>query len=335
MKFLITTLLFIASSNLYAEWVSALCDTIYKSSNYGCGNSSRSNAPGGSYPLLFDAFNTSPAALPTYTAPLGVEIFKSDTAFNFSLIKGFDGFGLGSNFRFSDITFFSGVENHLIETRNLLENYEEAVFNPSMTLGSAINILDKSNIFTLPIGLGYRSNLEHGGGSLVPGIAFKGSFYTFGASYFKDKPNPYKDNYYEVTETREMYSVVTGLKLGNLLIDYSYFYMNYTATKEYIGEWSSYFTTTSFTADYHVKTQIISATFGGETLNATYAYRIQKSVDLTTSEKELLEIAGAGKANSAHQLFGLRWKPLDWFASGLYYNYALDGGYRLLVQIYF
>ena len=108
-----------------------------------------------------------------------------------------------------------------------------SVFNPNLQVGAATNLLDWVNTLTLPIGLGVRRNLEHGVTSVVPGFAVKGSFYSLGVSYYEEDIGPYVDDSFTITESRKNLSLVAGLRLGNLLVDYSFYAMEYEGLWKY------------------------------------------------------------------------------------------------------
>lgn len=102
-----------------AKGDSAICSTIYRSNNYGCGDSASSNSAGASLPLIFDAINLSPSNLPLYEAPVGVEAFMDHGKWNFSLIKGNENVGAGFSYQGSPGVYFSGFENYKINLKTL------------------------------------------------------------------------------------------------------------------------------------------------------------------------------------------------------------------------
>lgn len=179
-QYLIVFLFFVSSIFMSShglaqnKYSSALCSTIYRSVNYGWDDSSSSNSPGASFPLLFDAFNLSASNLPTYRAPIGIEAYSAGDDWNFALIKGFEGFGLGTAVKNSDVTFFSNFENHKLLLKSL-SGYNDQMLSPYMLFGGGVEGIKIPNIFNLPLGLSLK--IGENAVSWIPGISIKGSFF--------------------------------------------------------------------------------------------------------------------------------------------------------------
>ncbi|MEI8347362.1 MAG: hypothetical protein WCG27_07840, partial [Pseudomonadota bacterium] len=103
-----------------AQWFinKPVCDSIFRSTNYGCDDLARSNNLGGSFPQLFDAFNINPSAIPTKLTPVGLEVFSSGGDFNYSLLKGHNVAGTAFSSSDTESLFFSNMNNYEVASRN-------------------------------------------------------------------------------------------------------------------------------------------------------------------------------------------------------------------------
>lgn len=110
-KFLFIFLFLAPLSTAYSIDLDNWCDTIFKSTGVGCEDMTRSNSVGGSFPLLFDAFNVNASSLPVNITPVGIEAFYDGEKPNFASVKGFDGFGFGASMAETEAVFFSEANN--------------------------------------------------------------------------------------------------------------------------------------------------------------------------------------------------------------------------------
>lgn len=314
----ILTVLF--SSDLQAA--GPLCDTIFRSTNIGCEDQASSNSSGGSYPLLFDAFNFNPSALPTFITPVGVEAYYAEKKVNFALIKGTKGLGFGASAKNSSTTFFSGSENYKVALSNTNPSYKSSSLDKYINLGTAVNVLKLPNAGSLPLGLGYRYNPETKKWSLNPGFELRTSLLSLGLSYNRETADKYYDGYYDLQEERENTSFNAGLKISKLLLGYSLINQkNSILYYQHLAE------VADFRSTYTVTTHIYSSTLVTDHMSFTAAYRTQND--------SRLESAYAGSTyKKSHTLFGAAYKT-DRVELGAFYNYVLNEDVSAVAKLFF
>lgn len=286
-----------------SQWV---CDTIFKSSNYGCDNQASSNSTGGSYPLLTDAFNINPSSIPTGKTPLGVEMFWDESKTNFAFIKGTGKVGTGLSASSTQGPFFSNVSNVEVAQlksdapRRTTDAEKTGAFSPNLNYGNSINLLTSPGLTSnLGFQLKYIENLSE----LRPGLGwnFKTKFINGGVSYYKSPL------------IGAMTSGSLGMKIKNLVLD------------------ATYLENSSGDAN---RTLIASGTLVWGKLIMTYAYRVQSSVYLTESYIDQLHAAGIDYKKE-HQMMGATFRPFDKLSIGFYQNYILGKGSSFVVQYFF
>lgn len=286
-----------------SQWV---CDTIFKSSNYGCDNLSGSNTTGGSYPLLTDAFNINPASIPTTKTPVGVEMFWDESKTNFALIKGNGKSGAGFSSSSTQGPFFSNANN--VDISNMRTNsttrstYTDSsgAYAPNLNFGSALNLLSSS---PLTSNLGGQLKYVNKVNEIRPGFGwnFKTRFLNGGFSYYKSPT------------IGALTSASLGMKLFNFIADITYLQNQYGDPN---------------------RTLISSATLVWKKFIFTYAYRVQSDAYLTQSEIAQLSAPGS-KYSKYHQMFGANFRPFDKLSIGFYQNYIIGKGSSFLIQYFF
>jgi len=217
---------------------------------------------GGSYPMLFDAINVNPASVPVYRTPLGVEYSHTAGKDNFALIKGQENFGAGISAKNSSATFFGPYENYKValKEKHGEEDYEPRALDPNLNLSTALNLLPLKTL-ALPLGLGYKFNQEKQAWSPTVGLGFKTRYLNVGASAYREQPEKGRDSSFESTETNDVVTSSVGLRLGNLVVDFTQFRQN-TKVK-YKRRNADLNLPSEFENKYAIATQIISATFFG------------------------------------------------------------------------
>jgi hypothetical protein len=309
----------------FNEASASICDSIFKTSDIGCSDEWAANSAGGSYPLLFDAFNFNPAALPTYPTPFGVEAYynSNNKKVNFALLKGAEDLGFGASSKKSDTTFFSGSENYKVKLQKTKASYRAASLDQFLNLGTAYNLINIPDLGALPLGLGYRYNPETKKWTFQPGFEIRTASFSLGVSYNKETPDKYFDTYYEIQEEIENLSINASLKIMDLLIGYSNIQQSNKTkyTQEFAGN------NIVLNTDYKVITQIISGTLIIDSLSLTSAYRSQKNSQIQSAYS-------GTKISNNHFLAGASFKT-NIVEIGAFYNYVLNEDVSCLVKIFF
>ena len=300
----------------------AICDTIFRSTNVGCDDNASSNSSGGSYPLLFDAFNFNPSALPTFPSPVGVEGYYNNKKINFALIKGVENFGFGVSSKQSNTTFFSGAENYKVALSNAKSSFKSSSLDKYINIGTAVNFFKIPELASLPIGLSYQYSPEFKKWTLNPGFEIRTSILSIGLSFNNVKQDKYSDTYYDLQEERKNISFNSSLKISNLVLGYSIIQQK-NSTNYYTLNTSSLLATTT----NNVTTNIVSGTLVAFGMSFTGAFRQQNASNLQS--------AYSGSAyKTSHTLFGANYKT-DNLELGLFYNYVLNNDVSMLVKIFF
>lgn len=316
-------ILFIFFFSLNAQ--ANICDTIFRSSNVGCTDLSTSHSSGGSYPLLFDAFNFSPSALPTFPTPVGVEGYYNNGRVNAAIIKGTQGAGFGASIKKTDTTFFSGAENYKVALKQSSTPYSSTSLDQFFNMGTALNYTKLPIIKNIPIGLAYRYNPDKKVWSFHPGFEIRTTYLTLGASFYEEKPAKYFDGYYDVQEKRENLSVSASLRFKILIFDYSLLQQenNTTYTQSNVA-------VSNIRNSYTVTTQIMSGTIVYQNFSGSFAYRTQDDTRLTGSYATL----SGGEYNKSHILAGGAYKT-NHLEIGAFYNYVLNEDISAVCKIFF
>lgn len=308
-----------------AKAAGPLCDTIFRSSNIGCEDTANSNSSGGSYPLLFDAFNFNPSALPTFSTPFGVEAYLNQGKVNFALIKGTQVMGLGASAKQSNATFFSGTENSKVAMENTNPSFRSSSLDKFINLGTAVNFLKIPNVGSLPFGLGYKYNPETKKWSLTPGMEIRTSILSLGVSFNREKADKYFDGFYEVQDERDNVDLNAGLKIYKLLLGYSLAYQKNT-TNYYQAQASTITSRSSYT----IATHISSATLVTDNMSFTAAYRKQNDSRMQSAYYNNV----TSTYKNAHTLLGAAYKTQH-LELGAFYNYVLDNDVSAVAKIFF
>lgn len=197
----------------------------------------RNVVSGGSYFSFSDTFNVNPAAIPITETLLGVEMVatlsgtNSSGTQNFTLIKGFEGAGLGianntdeTLYAYNLVQSFDGTE--FKEVANATFSSEKTVMS-SLNIGSAVALLPK-NFFPLinspTFGLNMRYNELTGKWDPQAGVSLNSALFTIGASYRKSKGRNTIDSYDWIPEITTI-TYNAGTKIGFLGIDYTLLYL--------------------------------------------------------------------------------------------------------------
>lgn len=316
------------SSFTYSADSSSLnfCDSFFKVYVSGCDNRASSNVAGGSFPLLFDAFNLSPANLPTYVTPTGIEFFKGEAESNFALIKGFKKFGLGGLSRSTKNTFMSEVENYEIALKNQVSSYTSTMTDSFKNYGLSFDAFNLPNTLVMPIGISYKYNPEKKVGSAVLGFSFRTPILNVSYSYNQESPKSFIDNNGStVKEKITINKLSAGLKYRTLMADYMLSVQNHDTNYQNAGN-SSYYNTSG---TYQVKTHILSATWQWGDINFTYASRNQEDSRFIGNETYLNSIG----YKKHHDMYGIRYSIGNIFNIGAYHNYIIGEDYSFLAQL--
>lgn len=286
-----------------SQWV---CDTIFKSANYGCDNPSGSNSTGGSYPLLTDAFNVNPASLPTTKTPLGVEMFWDQSKTNFALIKGTGKAGAGFSSSSTQGPFFSNVSN--VEVAQLQSQTPRRSFDteqsganaPNLNLGTAVNIISNP-MLTSDIGgqIKYVKEVNE----YRPGFGWN----------FKTKILNGGFSYYKSPTIGALSTASLGIRVLRFIADVTYLENN--------------------SGDPN-RTLIGSATMVWSKFIFTYAYRVQSNAYLTQEYIDQLRASGVDYKKE-HQMFGATFRAMDKLSIGFFQNYILGKGSSFVFQYFF
>lgn len=326
---------FLFSMSIYAQedfgGLSAgggLCDGIFRSGQWGCNDPASANNPGGSYPLLFDAFNTNPSTLPVFSSPFGLEAFYADDELNLSIIKGTNRLGLGLSHKETDMTFFSPVENYKVALKNDDDNYRESSLDSITTFGTALELLKFPGRFSFSFGLGVRYNQDKKDTTPVYGAALKFKTLSLGYSYYKETPDPYEDNFRRNTEENKVQNLGAGLKIGNFFFDYTVSSQQYSAETRW-----TIFGSTVTRSNYTVTTSILSALYKWGNLEIIVARRNQQNSRINETEQRLLRENGV-VYKEQHTLAGLTYKS-GRYSLGIHHNYVIDQDLAFLLQVLF
>lgn len=302
------------------------CDSFFKVYVSGCDNRASSNVAGGSFPLLFDAFNLSPANIPTYLTPAGIEYFKGEAESNFALIKGLKQFGLGGLSRATKNTFMSEVENYEIALKNRVNNYTSTMTDSFKNIGFAFNLLNIPNTITLPFGASYKFNPDKNVASAVLGLSLRTPIINMSYSFNQESPDPFQDNNNStVKEKITIQKMSAGLKYRTLMADYVLMIQDHETIYENSGS-SSYYNTTG---SYQVKTHIFSATWQWGDANFTYASRSQSDSRFIGNESYLETI----NYKKRHDMYGMRYSLGKYLNLGVYHNYIIEEDFSFLAQL--
>lgn len=283
-----------------------ICDTIFKSSNYGCDNASSSNTTGGSYPLLTDAFNINPSSIPTMKTPLGVELFWDQSKTNFAFIKGMGKAGAGVSSSSTQGGFFSNASNvELAQAKaNAVQRSSDATQSgasaPNLNFGSSLNILTSAGLAS-NIGLDMRYVKEVG--AVRPGIGWNFKSKVFNGGY----------SYYKSPLIGSLMTASLGIKIMNLVTDITYL-------ENKSGDPN--------------RTIIGSATTVWKKFIFTYGYRSQSNAYLTQDYINQLRASGVDYQKEYH-MYGATFRPIQDLSIGYYYNYILGQGASFVVQYFF
>jgi hypothetical protein len=305
-----------------------ICDNTFRSGNWGCGDLAGSNSIGGSYPLLFDAFNINPSGLPVFSSPLGVELFYADSDLNVSLIKGQKGFGLGLTRKKTNMTYFSSVENYKVAVKNSAQNFEDATLDAITNLGFSLETFNIDKFLSLPFGLSFRYNENRKFWTPVLGTSLKFTNLNVGYSYYEEDPGTITDEFREVTGKTKAHNLGSGLKFGKILLDYS---LTLREIDQQIKWTSSGGETNSM--KYRVTTQIISAIYKFGDIEMVAGHRIQKDTRFDDNVKSLLEQQGVTYEDE-HTLLGITYKT-GRLSMGLHHNYVVGQDIAFLAQLMF
>lgn len=324
MKRLVFVILLALSSNVSAE----ICDSIFKTNSIGCQDLSGSHSSGGSYPLLFDALNFSPSALPTFPTPYGVEAFYHEKKINVAVIKGIENVGFGAALKNTDTTYFSGVENYKVAVKESNADYKPSSLENIINLGSAVSLIDLPDLANVAFGLNYRINPSKGIYSFQPGVDLRTEYLTLAASFYREKPKVYNDGFFDVKEERENVNFTAGLRFQYVLADYTMLKQKNSSSLSYGGG-----VVANSVTEYTVSTHIVSGTFVYEQLSLTGAYRLQNDSRLNANYS-----INSGQVNEnykkSHVLAGASYKtPV--VEIGVFYNYVLTNDLSILLKIFF
>lgn len=285
-----------------ASWI---CSSIFKSPNYGCGRESLANGVGGSYPILFDAFNVNVASLPSFPTPLGFEVFTDNSKFNFALIKGVERVGMGLTSSSTQGQFFSNISNvDVAQTQAAAVNssitQSEQHDAPNVNVGSAVTLIETKPI-SISIGAAGRYNKDSQNWRANTGITLRTPYINGGASFSKDVDN------------NSIINLTAGGKLGGFLVDYSHFRQ---------------------ASPVLIETSIFSTTFSTGTWNFSYARRKQKNGLITPETIAYLNSIGV-PYREVHVLLGINFRASDKWGFGFFSNYILGKGSSLVFQYLF
>lgn len=265
----------------------------------------RSNHPGGSYPLLFDAFNINPASIPSELTPIGVEAFYDRQKFNFSLIKGHGNVGTALTTSSTEGTFFSNASNVdaalVKEQTRINPTADDDLYAPNLNFGLSTDLFSANGIFSSSLGASVRYLRESKEFSQSIGLDLKSRWMNLSGSFTR-----------KTAKTGTM-SGTAGLKVDSFLLDYTYI--------RNLG-------TTSYT------TYILSSTYRIWKLVLTYAIRRQKLDYITQEEKETYEANGI-EIRDIHTMLGVNIKFSERFSLGAYTNYTMGRGSSIVMQYFF
>lgn len=295
--------LFLPSLSHAQDAEAGWCGSIFRSVQVGCGDLVRSNSVGGSFPLLFDAFNVNPASIPNYPTPVGVEAFMANRKINYSLIKGTKGVGFGSSIGSTKNTFFSptsNLETTFLETQTATESSGD--YEPNVNFGTSIALFGKKGSFIQSsLGGSIQFNKEAKNFDYEGGIVFKTRVITLGATITQK------------ADKEVVYAYSAGVKMRKFFIDYTYF---------------------EAVQVEKVITKILSFNYTSGGLQLSYAYRRQVNPFVTDVIKQLY-IAQGNEYDERHGMLGINYRFNDTFSLGFFTNYVLNEGSSFTVQYLF
>ncbi len=290
----------------WSQDINGYCSSIFKGQKTGCDDLTRSNSTGGSFPILYDAFNVLSAALPTFTTPVGVEAFYDREKFNFSMIKGFEGVGAGASVTKSANTFYSPFNNM---NTYLLQNHLSTIAaeaKPNTNIGFAFNLFGAKGAFL-------QSNV---------GVSTK---YIAADNFWAKEAAlslqiPYLNLGYSLTSKKAsetIHTITAGLRLWRLVADYVHF-------RDVLGSTT-------------ITTNIVSANLSFSYFHFTYAIRKQDNpyVDQIITLANQYAPGFPIDYQSVHHLFGGTFKLGSKLSVGAYMNYILNKGGSMVVQYFF
>lgn len=304
-QLLLVLLFTLASTQAFAQsqWI---CDTIFKSSNYGCDNPSSSNSTGGSYPLLTDAFNVNPSSLPTTKTPLGVEMFWDQSKTNVAMIKGTGKAGAGFSSTTTEGPFFSNASNVEIaqlksqSLRRSTDAEGTGAYAPNLNFGSSVNLLTSPGLTS---NIGGQLKYINEAREFRPGAGwnFKTKILNGGVSYYKSPT------------TGSTQSASLGARIMNMVLD-----LTYLENKS--GDPN--------------RTLISSGTLVWKKFIFTGAYRVQSNAYLSPEYIDQLRASGVDYKKE-HYMVGISFRPFDKLSIGYYENYILGKGSSFVLQYFF
>lgn len=278
-----------------------ICESIFRSSNYGCNDPARGNNLGGSYPQIFDAFNINPSSIPTTLTPVGIEVFSSSGDFNFALIKGQGKYGAALSSSETSSNFFSNINNYeAAATASLTKNSTtHGAYGPNLNFGFAVPLSFSTtpSSFVPILGLSLKRNKETGTYKQTAGLSLNTKLVHAGASIERD------------TNGEQVFNASIGAKFWRLMFDFTYF---------------ENMQTTYSTSD---RTTIFSSSFLWGNLEMDYAYRYQKNSMPTTGTSI--------NYSKFHNLFGAQYKLSEKFSCGIFHNYILDVDWSFVARLFF
>ena len=291
------------TSNSFAQSAAGswICESIFRSSNYGCNYPARGNSLGGSYPQIFDAFNINPASIPTSLTPVGIEVFTSNGDFNFALIKGQGKFGAALSSSETSSNFFSNINNYEAATTASLSksSTNNGAYVPNLNFGIAVPLISTNGPSkVVPIlGISVKRNKDTGTYKQTAGLSLNTSIVHAGASIEKD------------TNGEQVFNASIGARIWRLMFDFTYF---------------ENMKTTYSTSD---RTTIFSSSLLWGNLEMDYAYRYQKN-SMPTYGTSITY-------SKFHNLFGAQYKISDKFSCGVFHNYILDVDWSFVARLFF
>lgn len=281
-----------------SSWI---CDSIFRSSNYGCNDLARSNVVGGSYPQVFDAFNINPSSIPTSLTPVGLEIFTTNGDFNFALIKGQGKFGAAFSSSETNSNFFSNVNNYeaAATASSTQSSTSKGSYAPNLNLGFSVPLLGGSSPSKIVpvLGVSLKRNKDTGTYKQTAGLSVNTSIFHAGASIERD------------SNSEKVFNASFGAKVWRLMLDFTYFENQKTP-----------YSNTD-------RTTIFSSSFLWGNFEMDYAYRYQKN--------SLPPTGTTINYSKYHNLFGAQYKLGDKFSCGIFHNYILDVDWSFVARIFF
>lgn len=310
--FILFILVILTARPIYAVDTTRWCDTIFKSTGIGCEDLTRSNSVGGSFPLLFDAFNVNASALPVNITPVGIEAFYDGEKPNFATLKGFDGFGLGASMAETEAVFFSEANNlKSALLRSELEDLTFGKYNRNFNVGTSVALLGKKKSFLQLTG-GASARYDQTTKTWNPAISasLKTNILTIGFSRTESES---QENEISSNQKNSISKYSAGLRLWNLYADFLHIRNEKTQT---------------------ITTTIYSLNYSSGGFQVVYAYRKQNDPYIDEATKDLFRSIGVDYQDT-HQLYGASYRYNEKLTFGLYRNYTLDSDISFLLQFVF